>query len=210
MAPKNSDFIATLKQFEGQINHLYLDSRGNPTIGIGFMMANVDQFCALLMHTKQHQPATNKQKRDEYLRLSQLPSGYKAQWYKAHCQLYLPEQQCDIVLHHHLGQFERELAVIFNRKNGFKQEFHSLPNPVKSALLDMVFNLGSHHLANHWPKLHHAIKQQDWQRAAKECHRKHIQTERNKQTAQWFKSAASDTRSYSWVKWLVRKILNRK
>lgn len=210
MAPKSSDFIANLKQFEGQINHLYLDSRGNPTIGVGFMMASAEQFCALSLNTKKHQPATDNQKRDEYQRLSQLPSGYKAQWYKAHCQLYLPEQLCDIVLHHHLTQFEQELASIFSRKNGFRLEFKALPEPVRNALLDMAFNLGSHHLANHWPKLHLAIKQQNWQRAAQECHRKHIQAARNKHTAKLFSSAKTQSHLFSRIWWLIQQGLKRK
>lgn len=211
MAQKHSDFIRSLKQFEGQTDHLYLDSLGNPTIGIGFMMANAHQFFALPLHTKQHTLATIQQKQDEFNHIKQLPVGYKAAWYQQYCQLHLTEQHCDSILQQHLSQFEKELISIFSRKNGFKVPYHDLPQSVQHALLDMAFNLGSHHLSRHWPKLHQAIKQQNWQRAAQECHRKNIQPARNHKTAQLFIHAEKTTTpaKSSRLYWLLKQLKKR-
>ncbi|MBQ4863734.1 hypothetical protein J8L98_18795 [Pseudoalteromonas sp. MMG013] len=214
MAPKNFNFIANLKQFEGQINHLYLDSRGNPTIGIGFMMANIQQFCALTLYTQQHELATKAQKKAEYNRISTLPTGYKAAWYGTHCQLHLSDPQCEAILQKHLTQFEQELSAIFSKKNGYNRPFKALPQPVKYALLDMAFNLGSHHLGQYWPKLHNAIKQQDWHYAAQECHRKHIQKARNDATAQLFLAAKGQQKNSLMrlprLQWLLNKLRTKK
>jgi GH24 family phage-related lysozyme (muramidase) len=184
-------FIQQLKRFEGEIPHLYLDSRGNPTIGVGFLMTNVQQFCSLnLFHKKSGKPASNSEKQTEYKKISKQESGYKASWYAQFCELILPSHETDNLLHKHLTQFKQELNSVFSKKSGFSCQFEQMPLSAQYALLDMAFNLGTPHLANNWPKLHQAIKQQDWQCAAQECSRQYIQNERNTVTEQLFKQAS--------------------
>ena len=87
-----------------------------------------------------------------------------------------------------------------------------MPLSVQYALLDMAFNLGTPHLAKNWPKLHQAIKQQDWQCAAQECSRRHIQNERNTATEQLFKQASktsSPTTKPSVLSWITSRIKSK-
>ena len=190
MTHNDSQFINQLKKFEGSIDHLYLDSKGNPTIGVGFLMANEAQFCALnLVHKQSGKAASQHEKRAEYRRVNKQKAGYKANWYGQFCELVLPEQEVNGLLSQHMSQFKGELGRVFSKKSGFNCDFQQMPKPAQYALLDMAFNLGTPHLANNWPKLHKAIKQQDWPRAAKECSRRHIQAERNTATQQLFVSA---------------------
>jgi len=192
MPGNDTQFIQQLKRFEGEIAHLYLDSRGNPTIGVGFLIANANQFCALnLVHKKSGKPASEREKQAEYKRVSKQKSGYKANWYAQFCELTLPSHETDKLLHKHLIQFKQELSSVFSKQSGFNCQFEQMPLSAQYALLDMAFNLGTSHLAKNWPKLHQAIKQQDWHCAAQECSRRHIQSERNAATEQLFKQANS-------------------
>ena len=192
MPSNDTQFIQQLKRFEGEIAHLYLDSRGNPTIGVGFLMANAQQFCALnLVHKQSGKPASEREKQAEYKKISKQKSGYKASWYAQFCELTLPSHETDKLLHKHLAQFKQELNKVFSKQSGFNCQFEQMPLSAQYALLDMAFNLGTSHLAKNWPKLHQAIKQQDWHCAAQECSRRHIQSERNAATEQLFKQAIS-------------------
>ncbi|WP_138567681.1 pesticin C-terminus-like muramidase [Pseudoalteromonas phenolica] len=212
--PRNdTQFIQQLKRFEGEIAHLYLDSRGNPTIGVGFLMANAQQFCALnLVHKKSGKPASNCEKQAEYKKISKQETGYKASWYAQFCELTLPSHETDKILHEHIAQFKQELSRVFNKQNGFDCQFEQMPLSAQYALLDMAFNLGTPHLAKNWPKLHQAIKQQDWHCAAQECSRRHIQSERNAATEQLFKQASktsSPTTKPSVLSWLTSRIKSK-
>jgi GH24 family phage-related lysozyme (muramidase) len=213
MPSNDTQFIQQLKRFEGEVAHLYLDSRGNPTIGVGFLMANANQFCALnLVHKQSGKPASNSEKQAEYKKISKQKSGYKASWYAQFCELTLPSHETDKFLHKHLVQFKQELNKVFSKQSGFNCQFEQMPLSAQYALLDMAFNLGTPHLAKNWPRLHQAIKQQDWHCAAQECSRRHIQSERNAATEQLFKQASktsSPTTKPSVLSWITSRIKSK-
>ncbi|MBE0364573.1 hypothetical protein PULV_a2291 [Pseudoalteromonas ulvae UL12] len=183
-----------LSLFEGKTDHLYLDNQGYPTIGIGHCIANLDVFLQLpMVRIADGQTATKQQKIAEYQNIKQKPQGYKADWYAAFCQLRLPEAAINQIHQQQLNKFHQELRHVFQRSRGYSCDFEQLPSPVQIALFDLVYNVGSTNLQHKWPKLHQAIKQQDWHEAAKQSSRKGIQAARNEHIQSLFLSAGGHT-----------------
>lgn len=177
--------------FEGKTDHLYLDTNGYPTIGIGHCVANLAAFTQLAMiRISDGEPASEQEKIAEYQTIKQKPAGYNASWYHAFCKLRLPEQTINSIHEEHLRCFHHELRQVFKRSRGYNCDFEQLPSPVQIALFDLAYNVGTTNLQHKWPKLHQAIKQQNWQLAAQESNRKGIQAARNEHIKSLFLSAA--------------------
>lgn len=129
--------------FEGVIDHLYLDTRGNPTIGVGFHVSSKEAFTRLSLRDKRtNKPASRAQKQQEYNTLTRLPAGKTARWYAEHCSLHLPHSESMRLLQQQISNFEQELTRLICPKNGYTRPYNKLPSSVRLALLDLAYNLG--------------------------------------------------------------------
>ncbi|MCF2858464.1 pesticin C-terminus-like muramidase [Pseudoalteromonas sp. SMS1] len=172
--------------YEGVIAHLYLDTRGNVTVGAGFLVGDEKALTKMTMRDKSTKKAASRaQKAQEFKAIAKLPEGRLASWYDQHCHLYLPHEECLKLLEKKIAEFEHELEVLFSTQNGYIP-FKKMPSNVQLALLDMAYNLGTTNLSRAWPKLLSAIRAENWTMAAKECRRKHVSTARNQATAKLF------------------------
>ncbi|KZN47660.1 hypothetical protein [Pseudoalteromonas luteoviolacea] len=177
--------------YEGVIAHLYVDTRGNVTLGAGFHITSAKALSKLPLREKSTQKAASRAaKIQEFERIAKLPSGRLASWYESHCKLYLPQQACVQLLEKKIAEFETELSTLFSAKNGYVP-FRRMPSNVQLALLDMAYNLGTPNLSRAWPNLLHAIRHENWQLAATECRRKHVSAARNQATARLFAQSGS-------------------
>ncbi|MCG7536125.1 hypothetical protein [Pseudoalteromonas sp. OOF1S-7] len=188
----SSPAVRHICHFEGVIDHLYLDTRGNPTIGVGFHVASQDAFTRLSLRNKHtNRPASRAQKRQEYSAFTRLPAGKTARWYAQHCTLHLPHSESMRLLELQIGTFELELTRLISPENGYTRAYQQLPDSVRLAMLDLAYNLGTTNLSSRWPRLLTALKREDWQQAAHECARKHVSKARNQATRQLFMQAAN-------------------
>ena len=65
-ATENAELMKRLEQYEGFIEHLYVDSKGKATVGVGHMLPNAAAAAALTLYVKKTgMPATAEQKRAE-------------------------------------------------------------------------------------------------------------------------------------------------
>ncbi|MBQ4812682.1 hypothetical protein J8M20_15085 [Pseudoalteromonas luteoviolacea] len=177
--------------YEGVIAHLYLDTRGNVTLGAGFLITDPQTLAKMTLREKStKRTASRELKAKEFTTISKLPEGRRASWYEPHCQLYLPHEECIKLLEKKLSEFEHELNTLFCAQNGYIP-FKKMPSKVQLALLDMAYNLGTTNLSQAWPKLLSAIRAENWSAAAQECHRKHVSEARNKATAKLFHQSGS-------------------
>ncbi|AZZ99926.1 hypothetical protein [Pseudoalteromonas sp. R3] len=193
--------------FEGVIDHLYLDTRGNPTIGVGFHVSSKEAFTRLSLRDKRtNKPASRAQKQQEYNTLTRLPAGKTARWYDEHCSLHLPHSESMRLLQQQISNFEQELTRLICPKNGYTRPYNKLPSSVRLALLDLAYNLGITNLSSRWPKLQTALKQEDWQRAANECARKHVSKARNQATYALFMQAS---KSDNLIARLLRRLWSK-
>ena len=169
---------------EGKVDHLYLDTKGKVTVGIGAMLPDVNAAKKIGFVTRDKKvKATPQQIEDEFKAIKKETKGKKAHTYKAATKLVLPETEIDKLLKAHIKDFKNQLRSKYSGFDGF-------PDEAQEALLDMAFNLGTHALKTEWPKLNEkGIEKKDWKAAAENCYRPDVNLERNNMVKELFKKA---------------------
>ncbi len=178
-----------LEQYEGKISHMYLDSKGFVTVGIGHLIRNLAAAQQLKFKNTKNMPASTAEIKTDFEAVKKQPANRLAIYYKRFTQLTLSDTEIDKLTDKHIDAFGKELKIIYP---GFDQ----FPSPVKLALFDLVFNVGMTDLRIKWPNFNAAIKANDWQKAANNSNRKApISRERNKYVKDLLEKAAKTTNS---------------
>lgn len=77
--------VIRLEEYEGRCPHLYLDSVGCVTVGVGHLIRNRAEMTRLMMMTGgcgvPTRSATPVEKWGEFDSVSKLPKGHRAGWY---------------------------------------------------------------------------------------------------------------------------------
>jgi GH24 family phage-related lysozyme (muramidase) len=186
-----------IEEYEGKINHLYLDSVGKVTVGIGHLIPDRNSVTTVpLFHAKNGvatKPATPQEKQKEYDTIAKLNKGYKASWYGKHTTLLIKDSDITTQLNKHIASFYQELTNIYKKSSGYPDDFDKLPKNVQIALFDMIFNLGAHKIVNVFTSFDKAVKAGDWKKASQECNRPQLDPARNNYVKNLFLSAATIT-----------------
>lgn len=183
--------VQTLERYEGRVPHLYLDINGNVTVGVGHLVANRNAIKALpFFHERKGQPgksASSSEKLAEFDRVKKQPYGlnYGAAWYDRHTRLMMRDQDINLLRDKHIRSFYRELKRIYSG-------FDGLPIQVQAALFDMIFNLGATTLRKVFTDFNQAIRNQNWEKAARECGRSDVQKSRNQYVRSLLRKAAHE------------------
>ncbi len=187
--PDNFDEIADfVKKQEGAVDHLYKDTGGNMTVGVGHLITNVEEAKKLpfYMHDendKPVRPATPKEIETLYGQIKKIPHGqgvgssvYNPQTIPKMKDIKLREQDRDQLFKKDLEQRVKEL-----RQNW--PEFDDVPPKMKIALMDIHFNIGAGNFKPaQWKEFKKALDAKDWKKAAKESHRDTPHEGRNDKT----------------------------
>ena len=172
-----------IKHQEGCIDHMYLDTEGNVTIGVGQLVPSAQSARNLTLFVRATgERATPQQIDAEYAQVSAQKVGMVASKYKPFTTLEMHSDGIDELLDHRIDEFAQGLS----RSLG---QFNDFPDAAQEALLDMAFNLGVSGLTRKFPKLVRAAEQHDWDTCAAECTRKGIGDQRNEFTKSLFMSA---------------------
>lgn len=161
--------------FEGVVPHLYLDTTGLPTCGVGFAVPTEQQ----LLRCGPWLPNALTALAD-YRRVRVAERGHVAAWYERHCTARLSEPTMRAVFVSRVTECRRAIR---------DWELERLPDAAQVALVDMAYNLGAAGLGR-YDKLQAAVRACDWATAAAECHRRGVQPARNTATAALFMSLA--------------------
>lgn len=153
-----------IRRFEGAIQHMYLDSVGKVTIGVGHMLPNSASAQKLTLVDRKGNLATPQKIKNDYENVAKQKPNKLAKSYKKFTKLDLPEAKINEQLNQHIEHFSAELSSLYT-------EFDSYPNEVKYALFDMIFNLGKTNLREKFPTFNKAIIARDWLHAAEESRR---------------------------------------
>jgi GH24 family phage-related lysozyme (muramidase) len=177
--------VAKLKEFEGSVPWMYRDTTGNVTVGVGLMLPNSAEACALpfLMASG---PANLEQIAAEFARVEALEPGKLPAFYKKAGSPELPQKFIDAKLSSMLEEFETTLREKFPL-------YDKLPDGVKMVLLDMAYNLGTNALLHDYPHMFDAIEIGKWSQAASESEREGISAARNAWAKHQFHSAVVET-----------------
>jgi GH24 family phage-related lysozyme (muramidase) len=199
--------LTKLKEFEGCVPWMYRDTVGKVTVGVGLMLpdAKAAQALPFVVGTR---PATPEEIAAEYARVDAMPMGRASAFYKTPTSLLLTQQTIDAKLTSVLTGFEADLRAQF-------PHYDILPNGVKMALLDMIYNLGPAGLFKGFPHLVAAIQTGAWAQAAEHCARRGPGPARNDWTREQFLGAVVATIKAEADTWLrrirawIRQIGNR-
>jgi GH24 family phage-related lysozyme (muramidase) len=188
--------LAKLKEFEGCVPWMYRDTVGKVTVGIGLMLPDAKAAEALpfVIGTR---AATPEEIAAEYARVDAMPMGRASAFYKTPTSLVLTQQTIDAKLTSVLAGFEADLRSRF-------PHYDTLPDGIKMALLDMIYNLGPAGLFKGFPHLVAAIQTGAWQQAADHCIRRGPGAARNDWTREQFLSAVVGTIKAEAESWLTR------
>jgi len=171
--------VTNLKNHEGFVNNIYADGDGNPTVGIGHLLANIDAALALPFRNTYHQSlghgdsnnieqaATVEQIKNSYNQVKGNP--------KARASVHLTND-------YSISLCIKDVQVTETGLRNLYSGFDAFPNSAKTALIDMGFNLGLLRLSRVFTKFNAAVNRKDWAAAAEESHRTKIQESRNVDT----------------------------
>lgn len=175
--------LADFERWEGKIAHMYLDTRGYVTIGIGNMLANAAAAKKLAFVVRESGlAATPAQIEADFTAVTKLAAGMPAASYKTHTRLDLPDASINALFKVRIDGFRADLAGSF-------KDYATYPVAAKRALLDMIYNLGKDGLLK-FKKLKAAAEAGNWKEAANQCHRQGPSKERNDWTRELFLEAA--------------------
>lgn len=175
---------------------MYRDTVGKITVGVGLMLhdARTAQVLPFVLGTR---PATPEEIAAEYARVDAMAMGRASVFYKAPAALELTQQTIDAKLSAVLAGFESDLRAEFTH-------YDTLPDGVKMALLDMIYNLGPAGLFRGFPHLIAAVQTGAWAQAAEHCIRRGPGAARNSWTREQFLSAVVGTIKAQAEGWLTR------
>ena len=178
--PLSIAFLPTLKRWEGCIPWFYLDTRGNVTVWVGFLVESALIAQALPMYLPGGtMPCTEQEKAAAWKTVSAMQPGRLPSSYEYYgCPVILPSDGDALLL--------AKLDALNDALVKEVPNFESLPDPWRMALLDMAYNLGSSGLLHGYPRMLAAVQAGDGQTAAVESHRNGIGDARNAWTKQQF------------------------
>lgn len=194
-ALSTSQFLAKLETFEGgNLDHLYLDSEGKVTVGIGLMFPSAE---ALKKSALRFKFATTgkyvgtDEIGAEYKRISAEKKGYRAAYYRKKTILRADKNQLYLAFLKRYKIAQADAVFFFNTgtviTDAIFEKFDELPVNVRYALEDMAFNLGRPKLIK-YQALRKYLKLGEWKEAATESKRKGIASNRNTQIFKWIES----------------------
>jgi len=163
--------------YEGRVGHMYLDTRGFVTVGVGSMLSSISEAEKLpFVNITTGHLATLDEIKAEFLTIKSRPFGQSepAYKFKPFTKLMLTDNFMNEQVMYHIQSFEKELKIIYGN-----EQFSEFPENVKLALFDMIFNLGMPKLRDSYPKFNDHIRNGNYVQAAQECNRNGVQAERN-------------------------------
>jgi GH24 family phage-related lysozyme (muramidase) len=173
-----------LTRWEGSCRHMYVDTRGYVTTGVGHLLKDANAAVALpWVQRSTGRSATADEIRTAFRDVSAMGAGHKAGFYQRASDLVLPQAKLEQLV---ASRLENEFLPGLRR---LCPHFDGYPVPAQRALVDMAYNLGVAGLGK-FPTLIAACERGDFAAAADACHRRSSRDERNDATRALFLEAA--------------------
>lgn len=165
-------------KFEGYVPHIYLDTEGFITTGVGALVDDEKTFMAIDWLVDGIRPATVAEKKAAYdhfqdlNRQEKFGQDYDADTYKDESRLQVPEEYALQRMNEHL---QNDLKGLRNGIDGFD----NLPYPLKDVLMDIRYTCGSVTREN-WKFLREGIDKKDLTQIFNHVNRPQVSSSRNK------------------------------
>ena len=183
MAGYLEEAMTKIREFEGSVPWMYLDTVGKVTVGIGLVLVN-EVAAHGLPFVVGDRPAKLDEIGREFARVNAMKPGQMAKFYFIKQGLNLPNDVIETKLRDTIQGFEGYLR-------SHLKGYETVPDAAKVALLDMIYNLGPGRLFAEYPRLIAAIERGDWKAAAASSFRKGPSAERNAWVKQQFLAAGT-------------------
>jgi hypothetical protein len=170
--------LKDLEHFEGNIPHMYRDTKGFVTVGVGKMLPDVGEAQKLAFVVRAtKRPATREQIAADFAKVKAQPWSKDTDADDYDSDLDLPQLEIDRILKVIAQRSAEEVAA---RYKGFNQ----YPVQVKQALIDMRYNMNANmdkflQLNRYTELAYQTGAGRDWELAAQHSHRKDVGGERN-------------------------------
>ena len=172
--PYFTDLRTHLCLWEGRIPWLYLDGPGHVTVGVGHLLPDFATAQSVV-------PGLTQAEWDAVI---SAPPNQPASAYKRLTTARMSEDSMDGVLDTDIYLAGQQLATALPDAQGW-------PVPVRQALFDFGFNIGSAGLVKKFPKMLAAMRAADWKTAALESARTDVESARNDYAYSLIMSASS-------------------
>lgn len=176
-------------RFEGDVDHFYLDVKGNVTIATGCLVPNAAAAILLPMRDRSTgEPVNAAAIATEFAEIQTKPFGtrYPASWYAHPLRLMMAPADRLALRRQRATECLTDLRRLF-------PAFDQFPAAAQLALLDMRFNLGPNRLRDEYVHFIVAVRARDWRGAAGQSGRDKSDpafADRNRWTAAQFLEAA--------------------
>lgn len=176
---------------ENFVPHIYLDKKGNPTVGIGHLIPDAQAAGNLANKYVFTRKGTNVRSTS-----TDLENDFNA--VNSTGSLNFVASAFAKLTQHEMSLAEAEQLALDDIREKVRQlksrgafpEFDSYPPIAKFALLDMAFTSGVGKILKDFKVFTPAVRRRDWRVAAKESNRATISADRNTKVRQWFIQAA--------------------
>ncbi|MEZ5887850.1 MAG: phage minor head protein [Paracoccaceae bacterium] len=179
-------FIGGIEDWEDSVDHMYLDTNDNVTVGIGTLLPDAESAAALAFRDRASGDlASAEDIRAEFDIIDAMDgsTSRRASYYEQFTELYLPSVEISRLVREHVRNDFDELLTMF-------PAFGNFPLSAQVALWDMIYNLGPEGLRRGFPRMRQAIEDGDWEEAARQSHRLDIGEGRNDFVFNLFMDAA--------------------
>jgi GH24 family phage-related lysozyme (muramidase) len=163
---------------EGNVTYMYLDDKGNVTVGIGNLVGSASYAKTLgFLNAKTNHPASPQEVEEAFRSVLAKGKGKSAGAYRLNPSIELPTEKI-------VELAKRRLTKEFlpGLKKRFT-DFSSLPKPARRGLIDMAYNMGLGKFGIEFDGKHRkfgpAVRRHDWDVAAKQCDVKTSRETRN-------------------------------
>jgi GH24 family phage-related lysozyme (muramidase) len=178
------EVLSDFENWEGKISHMYLDTKGLVTVGVGKMLPDTAAAQELdFVRRADGGAASADEIAADFNAVSAQAAGRLAATYKKYTNLDLPDEAIGDLLKTVVEGFENDLEQCY-------AGYDNYPLSAKRALLDMIYNLGLDGLLK-FKKMKASVEAGDWTTAAAQCHRNGPSEARNNWTRDLFLDAAS-------------------
>ncbi len=145
---------------EGRVPHMYADSEGVVTVGIGHAIFRPQDAHRLPFVRKDTGAPATREEIDKDFEAVEGITNHVADFFADLTALELSSGEIDALLH---SDFDTHLDIA---DDFFPLE--KLPQPMQIALFDLAFQVGTNLTLNEYSNLHPALRRRDWARAGAE------------------------------------------
>jgi len=140
-AKEKATLRTKMEKYEGNISHMYLDSKGFVTVGVEHLLKDLASAQKLSFKKSNNMPASKDEIKADYEAVKKQPKNRLASFYKKQVKLNLLDLDINTLTNNHIDGFESELKRMFSG-------FSTYPSEVRLALFDIIFNVGMTDLNN--------------------------------------------------------------